>query len=499
MAIDTALAANPHLSQAWLARGQLSYLKKRHKDALDDWARSLDLDPNQPGVAAACLRARMHLCDWSDFETACASVRASVRDGKVVAPFVFIALPSTPAEQLQCARRWIDHNFRAFGRPVWRGSRSQHARIRVAYLSADFHEHATSQLLVGVLEHHDRSRFEVTGISVGPDDNSPMRRRVEAALERFVDVASESDDQIAKLVEDLQIDILVDLKGYTQDARTGVLAMRPAPIQVNYLGFPATIGADFIDYVIADRHLIPQDEHACYAEKIVRLPYSYQANDNLRELSDATATRAQHGLPENAFVFCCFNDTYKITPSVFSSWMQILHEVENSVLWLFEDNSTAADNLRREAAARGVVPTRLVFARRAPNSQHLARLRCADLVLDTLPYGAHTTASDALWAGVPVLTCRGKTLAGRVGASLLNVVGLPQLITSTPAEYHQLAVRLARNPDQLAALRAKLSRDRLTSPLFDTARTTRDIEAAYFKMMERHLVGLPPDDILVDG
>jgi predicted O-linked N-acetylglucosamine transferase (SPINDLY family) len=494
-AMDRALALNPALPNAWVARGQVSYLEKRYDEALADWSKALELRPDQPGVDAARLRVRMHNCDWTDFDAACASVRSSVNNGKLIAPFMLVAIPSAASEQLQCARRWIESNLRSVRGPLWRGERYDHDRVHVAYLSADFHQHATSQLMAGMFEHHDRSRFQISGISVGPNDNSDMRRRVEAAFERFIDAKPQGDDQIADLVRSLEVDILVDLKGFTQDARTGVLAMRPAPIQVNYLGFPGTIGAGFIDYIVADRTVIPEDHAHCYAEKIVWLPDSYQVNDHRRAIAEAAPARADFGLPDGGFVFCCFNDNYKITPSVFSAWMRILQAVDDSVLWLFEDNPTAAGNLRREAAARGIAPQRLVFARRLPNAAHLARHRCADLFLDTLPYGAHTTASDALWAGLPVLTCLGETFAGRVGASLLNAIELPELVTATPDAYEQLAIELAKNPARLAALKAKLARNRLATPLFDTARFTRNIEAAYTAMMERHRAGLSPDHI----
>ncbi|MCP3368310.1 tetratricopeptide repeat protein [Bradyrhizobium cajani] len=498
-AIDRAIALTPNLAGAWLAKGQVAYLEKRYDEALAAWTRTLALNPDQPSVAAACLRVKMHLCDWSGFDAACTSLRASVRDGKIISPFMLVAVPSTPAEQLACARSWIAHNFRRPSVPVWRGERYDHDRIRLAYLSADFHQHATAQLMAGVFEHHDRGRFEVTAISIGPDDGSDMRRRIEAGFDRFIDARPIGDAEIAELAKSLEIDILVDLKGFTQDARTGILAMRPAPIQVNYLGFPGTIGTDFIDYIIADRHVVPEHDAKAYAEKLVWLPESYQANDRTRAIADVPADRAAHGLPEDAFVFCCFNDNYKITPDVFSCWMRILTAVENSVLWLFEDNSKAAENLRREAAARGVAPQRLVFAGRLPTPEHLARHRCADLFLDTLPYGAHTTASDALWTCLPVLTLLGEAFAGRVGASLLNAIRLPELVTTSSADYEDLAIALARDPQKLAALRAKLALNRLRTPLFDTAQHARDLEAAYVSMMERHRAGLPPDHIRVSG
>lgn len=491
-ALDRALALNATLAGAWVARGQAAYFAKRYAQALTDWKRALELTPDQPALDAACLRAAMHNCDWRDFDAVSASVRTT---GRVISPFMLVAIPSTAVEQLQCARLWIRSNFASVHGPVWRGERYDHDRIRVAFLSADFHQHATAYLIAGMIEHHDRSRFEVTGISLGPDDNSDMRRRLEAGLERFVDARSLTDDEIADLVKTLEIDILVDLKGFTHDARTRIFALRPAPIQVNYLGFPGTLGADFIDYIIADRTVIPARQRDSYAEKVVWLPHSYQANDRLRAIADANPTRSGHGLPESAFVFCCMNDNYKITPDVFSLWMRILAAVEESVLWLYEDNPTAADNLRREAAARGIAPQRLVFARRIPAAEHLARYRCADLFLDTLPYGAHTTASDALWAGLPVLTGIGETFAGRVGASLLNAIGLPELIATSPDAYEALAIALARDPARLASIRAKLAGNRLTTPLFDTAAFTADIELAYASMVERHRGGLPPDHI----
>jgi predicted O-linked N-acetylglucosamine transferase (SPINDLY family) len=496
-AFDRALMLNPNLANAWSARGQVSYLAKRYDEALADWKKALALRPEQPSIEAACLRVKMHHCDWTNFDEACASVRLAIKDGKLIAPFMLAAIPSSAAEQLACARRWIETNFRAGRAPAWRGERRHHDRIHVAYLSADFHQHATSRLMAGVFEHHDRSRFQITGISVGPNDNSDMRRRIEAAFEHFVEAKAKGDDEIADLVQAMEVDILVDLKGYTQDARTGVLALRPAPIQINYLGFPGTIGAEFIDYIVADRNVIPENHVGCYAEKTVWLPGSYQANDRARTVSDETPARADHALPDAAFVFCCFNDNYKITPSVFSSWMRILQAVENSVLWLFEENPTATGNLRREAAARGIAPGRLVFGRRLPNAEHLARHRCADLFLDTLPYGAHTTASDALWAGLPVVSCVGETFAGRVGASLLHAVELSELVTTTPDTYEELAINLATNPARLAALKTKLARNRMTTALFDTARFTRHLEAAYAAMIERHHAGLSPDHIHV--
>ncbi|WP_063817219.1 tetratricopeptide repeat protein [Bradyrhizobium sp. CCH5-F6] len=496
---DRAIACNPQLAGAWLGKGQVSYQQKRYEEALAAWEKAIVLNPDQAEIAAACLRIKMHLCDWTDFETGCETVRSAVRNSRLVSPLMLVAVPSTPIEQLQCARSWVTHHHSGTGRLPGRNERRDQGRIRLAYLSADFHQHATSHLIAGVLEHHDREVFEVTAISIGPDDGSEMRRRVVSAFDRFIDAKPLGDAEIADMIHRLEIDILVDLKGFTQDARTGVFARRPAPLQVNYLGFPGTMGAEFIDYIVADRHVIPEGEAEAYQEKIVWMPESYQPNDRNRAIAEEVGPRAVHGLPEDAFVFCCFNDNYKITPEAFSAWMRILGAVEGSVLWLFEDNSAAAGNLRAAAARRGIDPRRLVFAGRLPPDVHLARQRCADLFLDTLPYGAHTTASDALWACLPVLTCRGQTFAGRVGVSLLNAIRLPELVTETPEAYERLAIELAHDRQRLAALRAKLAVNRLRTPLYDTTEYTRQLETAYAAIMRRYRAGLPPDHIRLPG
>ncbi|KQT03038.1 hypothetical protein ASG57_15785 [Bradyrhizobium sp. Leaf396] len=494
-AFDRAIACNQQFARAWLGKGQVSYQQKRYDEALTAWDRALALNPQHAEVAAACLRVRMHLCDWAGFDAGCEAVKSSVRSSGLVAPLMLVAIPSSPMDQLQCARSWVAHHHSGTAALPRRSESRDQDRIRLAYVSADFHQHATSHLMAGVFEHHDRRAFEITAISIGPDDGSEMRQRIVSAFDRFIDAKPLGDVEIAGLIHRLEIDILIDLKGVTQDARTGIFARRPAPLQINYLGFPGTMGADFIDYIVADRHVIPEREAEAYQEKIVWMPESYQPNDRSRVIAEDTGSRADHGLPEDAFVFCCFNDNYKITPDVFSVWMRILRAVEGSVLWLFQDNPAAAVNLRAEAAQRGIDPGRLVFAGRLPPADHLARQRRADLFLDTLPYGAHTTASDALWACLPVLTCRGETFAGRVGASLLSATGLPELVTESLGAYEQLAIQLAHDRQRLAALRAKLAVNRLRTPLYDTAEYTRQLEAAYAAMIRRYRAGLPPDHI----
>jgi predicted O-linked N-acetylglucosamine transferase (SPINDLY family) len=374
---------------------------------------------------------------------------------------------------------------------------SRRERVRLAYLSADFHDHATAYLVAELFERHDRARFEVTGFSYGPDDQSAMRARLKAGLDRFVDVRGRSDREVAELMRAEGIDIAVDLKGFTGNNRAGIFAWRGAPLQAAYLGFPATMGASFIDYIIADQVVIPPGLEGAYAEKVVRLPDSYQVNDRQRRIAERTPSRAAAGLPEQGFVFCSFNNNYKIRPATFDVWMRLLRQVEGSVLWLLQDNAAAVENLRRHAEARGVAADRLVFAPRLGLDAHLARHRLADLFLDTFPVNAHTTASDALWAGLPVLTCAGATYAGRVAGSLLHAVGLPELITHSLGDYEALALRLAREPALLASFRQRLVRDRQTCALFDTTRFTRHLEAAYTAMWERQQGGEPPESFAV--
>src|SRR5262249_26195466 len=435
-----------------------------------------------------------HVCDWRDFTSDCAHLVATVEGRKVAStPFSFVAIPAAPSVQRTCAEL-TTADFYPADNPIWRGERYAHQRIRVAYLSADFYDHATACLMAGLFERHDRSRFETFAISFSPDDGTAMLTRLKRSFDRFIDVRTRDDNDVATLVRELEIDIAVNLKGFTQGSRTRIFAKRSAPVQVSYLGFPGTMGASYIDYIIADRFLIPPDQRHGYTENVVYLPGSYQVNDRDRKIADRIVSRAEAGLPETGMVFCCFNNSFKITPDVFDVWMRLLREIDGSVLWLLQGNASAPANLRREAEARGVSGERLIFAVRAPLDDHLARHRLADLFLDTRHYNAHTTASDALWAGLPVLTCAGETFASRVAGSLLRAVGLPELVTHSLADYEALAFRLARDPEMLAGLTQKLARNRETYPLFDTARSTRHLEAALVTMWERHQRGEKPAD-----
>lgn len=497
---DRALALAPDAVADWFNRGGALIAVGRYEEAIASFERAAALDPKL--ACADVLRAplflsKLRLCDWTNYREEAAQLLSMIRaNAPLSVPYAAVFLPCSPAEQLQCAQRYVQDQ--PAPPSLWRGEIYSHDRIRLAYLSADFREHATSHLAAGLFEQHDRSRFEITALSFGEDDNSAIRRRVAAAFECFIDVHAESDQDIAELMRRHEIDIAVDLMGFTKDNRHGVLARRPAPIQVNYLGYPGTTGAPFIDYIIADATVIPEQHDAGYAERVVRLPGSYQVNDSKRPIAAASPLRRDCGLPDDGFVFCCFNNTQKLNPDMFDVWMRVLQAVDNSVLWLLEGTPTASANLRAAAERRGVAARRLIFAANAGLPEHLARQRLADLFLDTLPCNAHTTASDALWAGLPVLTQTGTSFAGRVAASLLRAGGLPELITATPQDYERRAIELAKDPDGLAAIRRKLAANRATTALFDTALFARRIEAAYAAMHRRHQAGLAPATITVE-
>jgi len=499
-AFEKAVASKSDLAEAWFGRGSALFDLKRYSEAFAAFDAALALKPDLRGAEGTRLHSKMQLCDWTSFDAECANLMTSVRDGRpVAAPFVLFALSSSPDDQLQCARLWVKEDYSSSKPMIWQGERYGHDRIRIAYLSADFREHPVSFLITGMLECHDTSRFEVTAISLGPDDNSEIRQRLKA-LEHFIDAGALNDEQIVDLARSMEVDILVDLMGFTTDSRTGILAQRAAPIQVNYLGYAGTMGAPFMDYILADRFVIPEEQRGCYSEKVVYLPNSFMANDSRRKKSEHAPRRLECNLPETGFVFCSFNNSFKIQPKIFDIWMRVLRQIDDSVLWLSSTNEIAIHNLRREAKDRGVDPSRLVFAERVPlNEDHLARHELADLFLDTLPYNAHTSASDALWAGLPVLTCQGDTFAGNVAASLLTALDLPELVAATPEVYERMAIDLATHPEKLTVIKRKLAENRLTAPLFDTQLFTRHIEAAYTAMYQRHQAGLAPDAIVVPG
>jgi protein O-GlcNAc transferase len=491
-AFEQALKHRPDFPQALYNLGNARRELGELTEAIAAYQHALRLRPDDADAFSQLAYHRAQACDWDTYESDQAKLVGMVRQGIRVPPFYLLAAPASASDQLSCAQRWIEpirptHRDAFDHKPV-----IARKRIRLGYLSGDFHQHATAQLTAELFERHDRDRFEVVAYSYGPDDHSPMRARMMSAFDRFVDVRTLPHREVAERIQADHVDILVDLKGYTHQARPAILAYRPAPVQVSYLGYPATMGADFVDYIIVDPVVAPSGQQPFFSERLVHLPCSFQANDRRREVADIGASRADCGLPDEGLVFCCFHNSYKISPAFFDIWMRLLRSVPRSVLWLLETNPLVKGNLRSEARKRGVDPERLIFAPIVPLAEHLGRHRHADLFLDTLPCNAHTTASDALWAGLPVLTCRGNTFAGRVASSLLAAVGLEELITESPEEYEQTALALARDPQRLTALRRKLQDNRQTRPLFDLPKLTGNIEAAYARMWQTWLAGESP-------
>lgn len=473
----------------------------RYEEAADAFQTLVQRFPSCDYALGHLLIARLHCCDWREYSDFVDRINQGITQARrVCAPFWYLYVSTSPDLQLRCARSFAEDRYPATRSSTAARDRPQSStKVRLAYLSADFHDHATAILAAGLFEAHDRDRFEVIAISFGPDDGSEMRARLLAAFDTFLDVRDQSDSNVARLIKNLNVDIAVDLKGFTARCRPGILAYEPARIHINYLGYPGTMGADYIQYILADEHTIPQSDQPHYTEKIIYLPDSYQINDTKREIAESIPTRERMGLPITEFVFCCFNGNQKIVPGIFGVWMRVLAQTPGSVLWLLGGTQRAAGNLRREAALRGILPDRLVFAAPLEPKAHLARIKCADLVLDTLPCNAHTTASDALWAGVPVLTCEGGTFAGRVASSLLHAMDARELVTQTLDEYERVAVQLAHMPSVVAEIRSRLALNRMKAPLFDTRQTCRYIESAFTTVMERFRRGEAPVSFAVRG
>jgi predicted O-linked N-acetylglucosamine transferase (SPINDLY family) len=496
---DRALALDPAYLDALHARGAVLPRLKRHNEAAGCYERMLALDPDHPRALGELASCYLTTCDWPGLERIKPALDRRLADGTlIISPFVLIGLPVGTALLSECTARFVAKDIPRRAPLVSGRSVADRGRIRVAYLSADFRGHATAYLMAGLFKRHDRKRFEIIGVSFGADDGSDIRARLAGSFDEFLDVSARSDRDVAELLHARRVDIAVDLKGHTEAGRPGIMAYRPAPIQATYLGYPGPLALDFIDYVIGDKVILPFDRQPFYGEKIVHLPGSYQVNDSQRVIAARRPTRAELGLPDDGFVFCCFNHSWKITPEMFDIWMRLLRAVDGSVLWLFQANDPACANLRREAQARGIDPARLIFAPFRGPAEHLARIACANLFLDTLPCNAHTTASDALWAGVPVLTCMGETFAGRVAASLLHAVGLPELMTDSLPAYEALARKLATDRALLPSLRRKLAGNRQGCALFDTARFTRHLESAYTTMWGIARRGEGPRSFTVD-
>ena len=527
--LDRALAIDARLENAWLNRGNVLQTLGRNEEALQAyqaaiavsadarrglsnrshllnrlgrWAEALagfdDLlnrDPIFTDAAGARLLAARSCCNWANADRDIASIEQQISSGhRVAPPLAAIATLDSPSLQLACARRWIGDESPARPDPAPRREHKRDGPLRVAYVSADLCDHPVGQAIVAVLERHDRRRCEVHAVALarsGPEDE--LARRIRIACDAYLDGTTLTDEQIARRLREMRIDVVVDLTGLTSGCRPGVFAYRPAPVHVGYLGYPGTSGAPYLDYLLADATVIPAAETPAYSEQVVFLPGAFFPVDGLRPMSH-TPSRSQLQLPEEGFLFCCFNAPFKITPQVFDSWLALLADVRGSLLWLRRGDPTAANNLLARAQAYGIAPERLVFAPRiAEAADYLASYRIADLFLDTFPYGAHSTAADALYAGLPVLTRAGRSFASRVCASMLHTMGVPELVTQTPEEYRARALELAHNPERLCSLRERLAESRRTSRLFDTGRLCRSLESAYETMLERALSGAAPE------
>ncbi len=489
-----ALKSRPDSTDALYNRANTLMVLKRFEEAAEDCERLLTLDPEYKYARGFLAFFRLQCCDWRALEAHRTAITAGVRTGKrIIPPFAATALLDSAVDQLAAARICVADKFPTTQQPLWRGERYQHGKIRLAYLSGDFNNTAVANLMAGVFEHHDKSKFETIAVSLTEGDKSEMRARLARSFGRLIDVGNVGDTEVAGFLRQNETDIAVDLMGFTGDGRPGILALRPAPVQVSHLGYPGTMGAKHIDYILADSIVIPEGAESDFAEAVVRLPDCFMPSDSARAISDRTPSRADAELPAEGFVFCSFNNSYKFSPEMFALWMRLLKAVPSSVLWLPRLNDSAVRNLQREAQVNGVARERLVFAPFiASSADHLARLALADLFLDTQPYNAHSSAADALWAGIPVLSLRGSTFAGRVAASVLRAAGLPEMVTDSIKDYEALALELAQTPAMVADLKARLVSGRRSQPLFDTARFTRNLERAYLAMRERHQNGEPP-------
>jgi predicted O-linked N-acetylglucosamine transferase (SPINDLY family) len=484
-AFDAALAIQPLHAMTWFQRGATLEYARRYTDAVQSFTQALGLDPQLPYAIGALLHAKMLCCDWSDLPTLYLAVKAETAQKKqAIYPFGYQAICDDEASLLVCAETVTQDKYpaqlSAYVHPAW----PPHSKIRLGYLCGEFRDQATSILMTEVWEHHDKDQFEIFAFDNGWDDASPRRARINQAFDHVIDISRLPDREAAELIHAHQIDILVNLNVFFGRHRNQVFSMRPSPVQVNYLGFPGTMGAPYMDYLIADATVIPPSSQVHYTEKVVYLPGCYQPNDTQRVISTRLFTRQELGLPLEGFVFCCFNNNYKITPTTFDVWMRILQQVPGSVLWLLQDTPESAANLQREAAQRGVDAHRLVFAPRMPNAEHLARHALADLFLDTWPYNAHTTASDALWAGLPLLTLQANTFPGRVASSLLKAVHCDDMVCATVDAYEAKAIHLATHPDALAHARQALVIGKASGTLYDTEHFTQNLEQAFSKMLD---------------
>ena len=493
---DMVLRLDPTYLEGWSNRAEALNLMKRHEESAKSYLKALEVNPNGEYLLGRAHHQMMLNCDWTDYENITEKIFESILHGeKAAEPFGLQGIANSEAVLKRCAEIYTQDKYPILGDISHK--KYDHTKIRLGYLCGEFRAQATSVLLTRVWELHDQEKFEIYAFDNGWSDHSDYRHRIENAFTGIYDISRMSDLETAKLIQSEEIDILVNLNGFFGLNRQGVFSYKPAPIQVNFLGFPGTLGTSYIDYIIADETVIPQSSLGYYSEKVVYLPDTYQANDDQRKVSQRQYSRVESGLPENGFVFCCFNNPYKITPNTFDVWAKILNKVEGSVLWLLANSEIVKRNLRKEGVARGISADRIIFAESLDLPEHLARHDLADLFLDNLPYNAHTTASDALWAGIPILTLVGNTFAGRVAASLLKAIDLPELIAGNQDEYEALAIELAKHPNKLASMKEKIGRNRLTTPLFDPQEFTKNLEKAYINMHDNYQAGLETEHISI--
>jgi len=487
------LSINPKNAEAYFNLGNLMLEFAKYDEAVLNYENALSLKSGIDCNFGNLLHTKMHICRWDNFSNDLEELLNKINHGeKTIDPFSLSSLIDDAKIQLKNAEIMVKDKFQVDNALSKINKYSNHTKIRIGYFSADFNQHPVSFLSAEIYELHNRSQFEIYAFSFGPDTNDEMNLRIKKGVDNFYDVHMMSDNDISLLSRSLEIDIAIDLGGFTANNRLDIFALSPAPIQINYLGYPGTLGANFIDYIVADEILIPESQKNNYSENIIYLPNCYMPQDRARVISDKPITRQECNLPEDSFIFCCFNNSFKITPIEFDIWMRLLSKIDGSVLWLLKANKTAEDNLRTEAKKRGIESERLIFADKIGVKDHLARQRLADLFLDTFIFNAHTTASDALWVGLPVLTKTGNGFAGRVASSLLTSLEIPELITTSEKEYEALALDLATNFEKLSLIKKKIIDKRTSAPLFDTEAYTKNLEKAYTKVYDRYLDGLSP-------
>ena len=495
------LAIDPQHEKALANLGILLTQFKKYDEAIVEFEKLLKINPECEYLLGQLCFAYMHICKWDKTEELSRQILTGVRAGKQVCnSLALMAISDVARDQLLCSRIYSSHKCPPAADKIWKGERYKHEKIRVAYISPDFRQHPVGHLMAGIFENHDKSKFEIYAIYLGIDDQSKQRRRFIDASDKFIEAKGMNSRNIAELLRSLEVDIAVDLAGYTADSRADVFALRPAPIQVNFLGFTGTMGAEFMDYILADRYVIPEYDRVNFTEKVVYLPDCYFPTDGTLRLADRMPTREEYGLPSTAFIFCSFNHDFKINPTMFDIWMRLLIRIPGSVLWLMKLNSSAEANLIREAEARGVDSSRIIFATRVPSIEdHLVRYQLADLFLDTTPYNAHTTTSDVLFAGLPVLTCPGGAMHSRVAGSLLHAIGLPEMIAGSLTEYEEMAIKLAFDAALLADIKSRLRVNKESYPLFKTEQFCRNLESAYTSMWEKYQRGEGAESFAVAG